>query len=815
MPSPAKKLSAWRKVSESAKEPDSKMQAFISSSKEERLADAQSAYSQAMVLAQSTWAKGDLQECELQLRVAALHMPQSDAVQRFRAKVHAKLGQLDDALEAASKAVLHDPSNPQNHHTFAVACQRNQKLVEAGPAFLTSMSRGLPGTSDDVGFRGYLDTIMRQRRYFEEQRPPHRKRAGAQSLALARDPARSSIFDPDKIFDDGGKIGDGPKPEAPMLSFVKADESSVSVCWQPASTTYPWDGKEEEREGLAVMAYEVQAASHHVAWKGTEFFDGFLDFETVYKGEPFMLETTVNGLFEDNRVRLRIRACGEYGPGEWNELEMRTLPVPAKQAAPLPLPRLWLQLDVADLVPLHVFEAACQPKHFFTELARVFTPNVRKIRRVFFGWGRATAVGNKSSKAGELSQVQFLRMCKEVGLCKDSSVYGQRAARRSGAKLLQLVDIDRIFQRANIDASEKDGAKGWKDHGLGLSRAKIAEMAITVLDELTASGWLVESDPGEAALREKLEPLFKKADLDGSGAVSTSEVEQMAIKLKIDIKPAELKKLIAEADADGSGELDFEEIVNVLMAKSREEKKAKSKPKEEVIGVMPKKGITLADIFKVEDEEEGDGGAASMVLHEFIHALIRLAWECYPIAGAGIGTRLSALLDRALFPNSMHILEPDDPMESELSSKRVQAITSYYSDQLLDIFNVFAASDMSLAAQAASDSMSFPELLFMFKMSELIDGHLTVARLTEIFAQVNAQADDEGEKDDDGDELSFSEFKMMVCRAANAKIPPEVRGDPPEPFEFVWQSFLQIIFLPKMKKVIKDMRKGLIKKTLK
>jgi hypothetical protein len=145
----------------------------------------------------------------------------------------------------------------------------------------------------------------------------------------------------------------------------------------------------------------------------------------------------------------------------------------------------------------------------------------------------------------------------------------------------------------------------------------------------------------------------------------------------------------------------------------------------------------------------------------------------------------------------------------------VQAITSYYSDQLLDIFKVFAASDMSLAAQAASDSMSFSELLVMFKTSELIDGHLTVARLTEIFAQVNAQADDEGEKDDDGDELNFSEFKMMVCRAANAKIPPEVRGDPPEPFEFVWQSFLQIMFLPKMKKVIKDMRKGLMKKTLK
>lgn len=163
---------------------------------------------------------------------------------------------------------------------------------------------------------------------------------------------------------------------------------------------------------------------------------------------------------------------------------------------------------------------------------------------------------------------------------------------------------------------------------------------------------------------------------------------------------------------------------------------------------------------------------------------------------------------------SAQILEAADPMELELNSKRVQAVTSHYSNQLLDIFAVFAATDVSLTAQAHMETMSFAEFVFLMKQSKIIDGNLTVAKMSEIFAQVNAQACDEGEKDDDADELSFDEFKNAICRCANAKIPIERRGDPPEPFEYIWQSFLQIIFLPKMKAVVKDMRKGVAKKTL-
>ena len=79
---------------------------------------------------------------------------------------------------------------------------------------------------------------------------------------------------------------------------------------------------------------------------------------------------------------------------------------------------------------------------------------------------------------------------------------------------------------------------------------------------------------------------------------------------------------------------------------------------------------------------------------------------------------------------------------------------------------------------------------------------------------MNAHATDEGEKDDDADELDFDEFKSCICRWANAKIPVELRGEPPEPFEYTWQAFLQLIFIPKMRKVMKEMRAGRKRKTL-
>jgi uncharacterized protein YqcC (DUF446 family) len=222
---------------------------------------------------------------------------------------------------------------------------------------------------------------------------------------------------------------------------------------------------------------------------------------------------------------------------------------------------------------------------------------------------------------------------------------------------------------------------------------------------------------------------------------------------------------------------------------------------------------TVSNLFQVDaGDDDDDGGANSMVLREFITAIIRVAWECYARSNTGVGTRLNALLERALLPGSSHLIDASDPMEAELSSRRVQAITTYFSDEILHVFNTFAAADVSLSGQDTLETMSFTELVFMVKQAELIDGNLTCAQLSSIFAFVNAQANDDGEKDDDDDELNFIEFKNCLCRIANAKIPKKDRGG--EPFEHTWRAFLQIVFLPKMRKVIKDMKKGVMKKTL-
>jgi len=437
-----------------------------------------------------------------------------------------------------------------------------------------------------------------------------------------------------------------------------------------------------------------------------------------------------------------------------------------------------------------VLEVGGEPKRFFLELAACFTPHVRAIRRLFLGWSRQGLVGQKA-RPNELSRQQFMRFTKEVGLVQG----GGSMCKRSGAKPLGANDVDRIFQRANIDSSEREHTRvTWSANGLQLDHEKVAKIAEEALNELAESGQ-VEETAGEAELREKLRPIFDKYDEDGSGAVSTEEVGKMAASLKVEMTPAQVQELVDEADPDGSGEIEFEELITVLKRQLKDG------------------GGAMAALFAVDDkEDDDDGGAASMVLYEFIHALIRLAWECYAAPNTGMGARLNALLERAVLPGSSHLIDSTDPMEAELSSKRVQAITNFYSDQLFDVFRVFAAADVSLTAQAYLETMSFAELVFMVKSAELIDANLTVAKLTAIFAQVNKQAADETEKDDDDEELNFTEFKNCICRIANAKIPPEDRGG--EPFEFTWRAFLQIVFLPKMKKVIKDMKKGLMKKTL-
>ena len=107
--------------------------------------------------------------------------------------------------------------------------------------------------------------------------------------------------------------------------------------------------------GVAILSYELEASVHTVRWEGDEFFDDFGDYESVHKAGASVTEASVHGLMADNGVRLRIRARGECGCGDWNEIEVSTLPVGSKRGEPLPLPRLWLQVithKVPTLAPL-------------------------------------------------------------------------------------------------------------------------------------------------------------------------------------------------------------------------------------------------------------------------------------------------------------------------------------------------------------------------------------------------------------------------------------------------------------------------------
>ena len=77
-------------------------------------------------------------------------MPNSDVLQRFQFMVHRKAGQLDAALADAGNAVANGPANPYNHFALARACEATGKLPEAGPAYITSLGRGMPGTSEEL-----------------------------------------------------------------------------------------------------------------------------------------------------------------------------------------------------------------------------------------------------------------------------------------------------------------------------------------------------------------------------------------------------------------------------------------------------------------------------------------------------------------------------------------------------------------------------------------------------------------------------------------------------------------------------------------
>ena len=67
-----------------------------------------------------------------------------------------------------------------------------------------------------------------------------------------------------------------------------------------------------------------------------------------------------------------------------------------------------------------------------------------------------------------------------------------------------------------------------------------------------------------AELKSGLEKTFKDFDADGSGEVSTTEIEAMMLSLGLLVQPETLKAMMKEADTDNSGEISFDEFFPIL-----------------------------------------------------------------------------------------------------------------------------------------------------------------------------------------------------------------------------------------------------------
>ncbi|KAL1505108.1 hypothetical protein AB1Y20_008867 [Prymnesium parvum] len=647
---------------------------MLMETRHEALAELRASKSTSKAAANTAWEEQRYGDCVRHLNEAIALVP-CDVLLRYRSNANLRRGEFNSALDDAGKAVELNSLGPKNFICQAHMLQRQSKLQEAGAAYLSAMNLGQHGQGEETDYSGLLDTVRRERSYFNAVRPSHLKVLG---FGLVRSPSRSSIFDPNKIVRDPDEFG-GNIPPSPIGQVEDVQFSSCAVTWSPPKRTDDSDWGEPSWYIVQVSRVTLQWIPHD-----RSFLEGFEKWETVHEGPEDVLAATVKGLLGDTAYAVRFRSTNENGLSEWSEpIRFHTTTDDSKEEqVPVPVPRKWLQLDLHDIARQHMEIKQCDISGFYADLYEAFAPMVRTIRRVFLGVSLQSMVG--ATQVGEVSKQQFFRFVKDIGLVDTSP------KRAVGAKPLSPAEVDFLFLRANMTNLQ------------GRQSILNAQQAST------------------KTLLKNLEHSLENARLD-------------------------------------------------------------------------------------DDEDEDDGGIASMVLHEFVAALVRLAWATFSIPGFGVSERLHLLFNKAIMPRCSSMIHSTDAFVEVWRTPRVQAITRYYKEDLSKIFYAFAASDQALNARLTRESMSLPELFYMLKMGDMFDDNLTSAQLMAIFTRVNATSAENGE-DEDAQELSLDEFCEVIARICNQKIPLSNRGG--EPFENTWQSFLQVVFVPKLKRLV---RKGVAK----
>jgi len=460
--------------------------------KEERRAAAAAEFRQARTDALAAFAERKHAVAVERLGRCVELAPSDDALRRMRARALALDGHAADALEEANAAVALNQREAANFMWHGRCNHMLRSLPEAGASYLTAMRNGRNAADvvGDAGYAGFLDDVRRQRSCGEAaaalpllpvgvgDKPPSGQRTGTRTNGRF-----VSIFDDAKVLeggDDGGggggaatgrPEGKGCKLLAPRLWCSRVDDAGAEAHWMPAGM--PVNG-EERRDSIHedVSAYCLQAARHTTAWRPEtkSFVEEWAEFEAVHEGSA---RRWSGPLAQGARYRLRVRAFDLlYRASPWSDVveiktpSTRELNDAAAAADSDPanavLPRAWLGCDVSDIVLEYVQDSVMETRGadeladgFVEDVALALAPRVPDLRRVF----RLYACGQVGSSKG-LGKLQFARMCRECGLAKGLPPRGAgRAPLPGGAAYTPLApistgELDLIYQRANLDASE-------------------------------------------------------------------------------------------------------------------------------------------------------------------------------------------------------------------------------------------------------------------------------------------------------------------------------------------------------------------------
>ena len=441
--------------------------------------------------ANAAWSLGKLDECLEHLNGAIGLNGDCDVLHRYRANLHSREGRLDRALKDAGRAVEINPRASRNFHCHGRALEQSKLLPEAGAAYLAAMRFGLEGGSYEVGYAGLLHTVRREREFHSHLRPSWQK-------VLGNGVCRPSCFDPRKNYTgDHFAMSKASPPEPPVLRLTSSKASSFVVEWDD-----PDDGGDE------IFLYVLQLSEYHVKWQADAngFFDDYLEYVTVHEGPRKVHLKECTGLRPGNTHRLRLRARNAAGDSAWSDELLVQLDKSGRGGlAEESVPRSWLTGDYSDLIAQQRRkDAEFGPQQFYAELASTLASvPPSKFKKIFKTYA---TIGVGQSSAKEMSNMQFVRFCKDMGLIEREP--GLTGTTLPKTRLLGRPEIDLIFQRANMTelqsrgaskaaaaAAAGGGAGGAGGGGAGASSSKEDESL--AVESLAATMGGIEDDGGD------------------------------------------------------------------------------------------------------------------------------------------------------------------------------------------------------------------------------------------------------------------------------------------------------------------------------